>query len=146
MTSACFPDNLSAFFSFLFRCGKPQIPWFVLSFFLFLFNFLFSKDYNKNIEYLTFRSFFLSFFLKKYNVYRHTGVHIERYTCILYYSEIGFLFIFNHHHHLVVLIARCSPTLFCHLSIINHSNKSFRLHPLSTQGYCISYLPTPPLG
>ena len=90
VTSASFPGDLSAFFSFLFRCGKPQITWFFLSFFLslkittknirdltvlsvflsfflffFLFHFHFSffKDYNKNGRDITFRSFFLSFSL-----------------------------------------------------------------------------------
>ena len=50
--------------SFLFRCGKPQITWFVLYLFLFHFDFFLSlKITSKNIRDLTFRSFFLSFFL-----------------------------------------------------------------------------------
>ena len=48
VTSACFPDNLSDFFSFLFRCSKRQLTWFFLSFF---------KDYNKNVRDFTFLSF-----------------------------------------------------------------------------------------
>ena len=52
------------FFSFLFRCGKPQITWFIISFFLFYFNFFLSLTITtKNVRYLTFHSFFfLSFF------------------------------------------------------------------------------------
>ena len=46
--SVCFPDNLSAFFFFLFRCGKPQITWFFLSFSLYFFSFF--KDYNKKLQ------------------------------------------------------------------------------------------------
>ena len=65
VTSACFPDNFSAFFSFFFRWGKPQTTWFVLSFF-FTLTFSFFKDYNKKRQRYHlpfFLSFFLSFFL-----------------------------------------------------------------------------------
>ena len=62
MTSACFPDNLSAFFFFLFRCGKPKITGFVLSFFFTLYIFSL-KITTKNVRDLPFfLSFFLSFF------------------------------------------------------------------------------------
>ena len=62
MTSSCFPYNISAFFSFLFRCDKPQITRFVLSFFLFDFNLYFSRDYDKKRQ-RSHLPFFLSFFL-----------------------------------------------------------------------------------
>ena len=70
--SASFPNNLSVFFPFLFRCGKQQITCFFHSFFLSLI--FFFKDYNKNVRYLTIRSFFLfsffflSFFLSFFNL------------------------------------------------------------------------------
>ena len=61
VTSACFLNNLSDFFSFLFWCGKPQITWFVFSF---LFRFFLSlKITTKNVRDLMFRSLFFPFFL-----------------------------------------------------------------------------------
>ena len=57
--SASFPDNLFAFSSFLFQCGKPQMTWFILSFFS-NFNFSFFKDYNNKTSEIS--SSILSFF------------------------------------------------------------------------------------
>ena len=57
-------SQLVCFFTFLFRCGKVQITWFV-HFFSFFFTFFFSffKDYNKMSE---ISPFILSFFLSSF--------------------------------------------------------------------------------
>ena len=75
VTRACFPKNLYAFFSFLFRCSKPQITWFFIHLFTYfsLDFFSFFKDYNKKHQrsHLSFiLSFFLSFILSFFLLFR----------------------------------------------------------------------------
>ena len=116
VTSACFPNNLSAFFSFFlsmwqatnhmilsfflsFKITRENVknftfrsfvflPFFFsfISFFLFHLIFSFFEDYNKNGRYLTFRSFFLPSFLSFFSVLKSAYCDVCRLVCFLFFS------------------------------------------------------------